>query len=67
MGYVGTTKIIVIARRLTLGIYLQVTYFKQRRVMEHNRRKTLEKLQAEGARPMDEALEPSPQPLSTAS
>ena len=46
-------------------IHLQVTYFKQRRVMEHNRQKTLEKLQAEGARPIDEALAASPQPSST--
>lgn len=34
--------------RLTLG-YVQVTYFKQRRVMEHNKKTTLEQLSKEGA------------------
>ena len=28
----------------------QVTYFKQRRVMEHNKKQTMEKLEKEGAR-----------------
>ena len=28
----------------------QVTYFKQRRVMEHNKQQTMEKLEKEGAR-----------------
>lgn len=32
---------------------LQVTYFKKRRVMEHQRDLTLKKLNAEGATPMD--------------
>jgi cytochrome c oxidase assembly factor 6 len=31
----------------------QVTYFKKRRVMEHQRDATLKKLNAEGATPMD--------------
>lgn len=33
---------------------LQVKHFKLRRVMEHNRKQTLEKLAREGARPMPE-------------
>ncbi|KAF6218563.1 hypothetical protein HO133_005913 [Letharia lupina] len=33
-----------------------VTYFKQRRVMEHNKKQTLEKLAKEGARPMPEGM-----------
>ncbi|MCJ1289212.1 hypothetical protein MMC34_000744 [Xylographa carneopallida] len=35
-----------------------VTYFKQRRVMEFKRKQTLEKLAAEGARPMPEGMGP---------
>ncbi|MCJ1254137.1 hypothetical protein MMC24_001951 [Lignoscripta atroalba] len=35
-----------------------VTYFKQRRVMEHNKKQTLERLKAEGARPMPEGMGP---------
>ena len=31
----------------------QVTYFKKRRVMEHQRDLTIKKLSAEGAQPMD--------------
>ncbi|MCJ1240509.1 hypothetical protein MMC14_008512 [Varicellaria rhodocarpa] len=35
-----------------------VTYFQQRRVMEYNKKKTLEKLKAEGAKPMPEGMGP---------
>ena len=44
----------MLADRLFGG--LQVTYFKQRRVMEHSKRQTLEKLAQEGARPMPEGM-----------
>ena len=37
---------------------LQVTYFKQRRVMEYNKKQTLDKLAKEGARPMPEGAGP---------
>lgn len=33
-----------------------MTYFKQRRVMEHNKKKMLEKLHEEGAKPMPEGM-----------
>lgn len=36
----------------------QVTYFKKRRVMEHQRAKMLEKLQAEGAQKMPGEIGP---------
>ena len=36
----------------------QVTYFKQRRVMEHNKKMTLEKLAKEGAKSMPEGMGP---------
>ena len=36
---------------------IQVTYFKNRRVMEHQRDLTLKKLNAEGATPMDGSLD----------
>ncbi|MCJ1310006.1 hypothetical protein MMC25_003667 [Agyrium rufum] len=42
-----------------------VTYFKQRRVMEYNKKKTLEKLQSEGARPMPEGLLPPQGPAAS--
>lgn len=35
-----------------------VIYFKQRRVMEYSKKKTLEKLQREGAKPMPEGTLP---------
>jgi len=35
-----------------------VTYFKQRRVMEYNKKQTLERLKSEGARPMPEGMGP---------
>ncbi|KAL2053782.1 hypothetical protein ABVK25_006087 [Lepraria finkii] len=35
-----------------------VTYFKQRRVMEYNKKQTLDKLAKEGARPMPEGMGP---------
>ena len=38
-------------------IPVQVTYFKKRRVMEHQRDLTLKKLNAEGATPMDGSLD----------
>ena len=38
--------------------FAQVTYFQQRRVMEYNKKKTLEKLKAEGAKPMPEGMGP---------
>lgn len=40
----------------------QVTYFKQRRVMEYNKKQTLEKLKAEGARSMPEGMGPPQSP-----
>ncbi len=33
-----------------------MTHFKQRRVMEHQKKQTLEKLAREGARPMPEGV-----------
>jgi cytochrome c oxidase assembly factor 6 len=39
----------IIMIKLTVG---QVTYFKKRRVMEHQRNKALERLKAEGAQEM---------------
>lgn len=41
-----------------MTVYQQVTYFKQRRVMEFNKQKTLEKLKNEGAKPMPEDIAP---------
>jgi len=37
---------------------MQVTYFKQRRVMEYNKKQTLEKLAKENARPLPEGVGP---------
>lgn len=36
---------------------IQVTYFKQRRVMEASKKETLERLEREGARPVGEGVE----------
>lgn len=38
---------------------LQVTYFKQRRVMEHNKKTTLERLKNEGAEKIQGDLPPN--------
>ena len=39
-------------------ISLQVTYFKQRRVMEYSKAQTLARLKKEGAQPMPEGMGP---------
>jgi len=44
--------------------YLQVTYFKKRRVMEYQRNQTLERLKAEGAQEMPGQLGPGGQQRS---
>ena len=39
-------------------VYKQVTYFKQRRVMEHKKKQTFDQLAQEGASPMPESMAP---------
>lgn len=43
----------IVRKGRILTIAFQVTYFKKRRVMEHQRDLTIKKLSAEGAQPMD--------------